>query len=665
MMIGAGGVALQFIFPHRSELGHLIQELQFAWVQMAEQRRIGSSVRPIVAESWLRCLEMGVPLDRKVAPLRWQGNTMEQNLKNNARLLEIALPVMEQLYQYIAGSGFLIALTDSKGTLLEVQGEPDVFERGARNNFIVGADWSEEGAGTNGIGTCLRIQTPVQIFSAEHYCPGWQDWTCSGAPIRDPISGKILGVLDVSGGQELVHAHNLGIVAAAANIIEQRLKEYQFQLAQYIYRLVIDTTSDGMIVIEPNGTINSINASALQILSLTNIEEASQWISQWPQLQEIWVKSLNGDPLIEEKMVLLPLRKSCLVSSIPIQYGKIFVGTLMVLREIPYSSKVNPKTITVDAVYSEKHMDEKKGFGRIVTKSRKMEWALRTAKIAATHHANVLLLGESGTGKELFARAIHEESAQRGGPFIPVNCGAIPRELIASELFGYVEGSFTGALKKGKKGKFELAAGGTLFLDEIGEMPLEMQVVLLRALEEKVIYPVGAEEGIAVSCRIIAATNQNLTEQVEARNFRADLYYRLNVLSLSIPPLRERTEDILMLASYFLKQWNRSLNDLDPEVKKVLLEYPWPGNVRELKNTLERMVYLSDGEIISRQFLPSEMETYCIPGGNHFSFTSSTAEKEILLEVLRENQFNYSLAAKSLGISRATLYRRLRKLNIR
>ena len=292
-------------------------------------------------------------------------------------------------------------------------------------------------------------------------------------------------------------------------------------------------------------------------------------------------------------------------------------------------------------------------------------------KISKTK-ATVLISGESGTGKELFARAIHDCSHQREEPFIAINCGAIPPTLFESELFGYDGGAFSGADPKGKKGKFELASNGTLFLDEIAEMPLNMQVKLLRVLQERSFFRVGGTRLLKVNCRIIAATNRNLLDMLKNETFREDLYYRLNVLSFEIPPLRERKEDVFELIQCFLHEfslfYNYPIQSFPYEVLQLLVQYDWPGNVRELRNIIERLVILSTDGIIQLEHLPASIYPSTVP-----NLTSSPTtlqeqidryEKLLLLEALQLENGNKSALAKRLGLSRATLYNKMKKLGI-
>lgn len=322
----------------------------------------------------------------------------------------------------------------------------------------------------------------------------------------------------------------------------------------------------------------------------------------------------------------------------------------------------------------ERLQDSKYTFDSIITQDPKMKYLKKMAQTAAQSNSTVLILGESGTGKELFAQAIHKASYRKFGPFVPINCAAIPRDLLESELFGYEEGSFTGAKKGGKPGKFELASGGTIFLDEIGTMPLQMQAKLLRVLEEREFERIGGNKKIILDARIIAATNEDIEEAVKKGKFREDLYYRLNVINIDIPPLRDRKEDIPLLAKYLLENL---CNELDTEKKilkartiEILKEYHWPGNIRELRNTLERAITISTGTEILPEHLP---ERILKKGLYHKSNLDTIrplkevvkeAEREAILNALKETKGNKTLAAKKLGIHRTALYKKMDSLGI-
>ena len=311
-------------------------------------------------------------------------------------------------------------------------------------------------------------------------------------------------------------------------------------------------------------------------------------------------------------------------------------------------------------------------FDDIVGHNPNFKRTLELAQTAARSDASILLLGEIGVGKDIMAQAIHNASTRRNNPYVAINCGAIPRELIASELFGYQEGAYTGARKGGNAGKFEIADGGTVFLDEIGEMSLDLQVHLLRVLENHTVTRVGGSEPIPVNVRIIAATNADLYQSVQNGLFRSDLYYRLNVISLHLPPLRERRDDIPSLIRHFYSQYYDGTPDVPEEFEEVLCEYSWPGNIRELRNIIERTVSLSPDKQLRTDYLPSHLTAVQEPEPGYAAalsarsepVTVSELEKEALIARLRATNGNISRTAKELGVARTTIYRKIRQYHI-
>ena len=311
------------------------------------------------------------------------------------------------------------------------------------------------------------------------------------------------------------------------------------------------------------------------------------------------------------------------------------------------------------------------GMTNIVGVSAPMQEVFRVVERVANSSATVLIAGESGTGKELIARALHTQSPRSGGPFVAINCGAIPSELLESELFGYEKGAFTGAHST-KKGLVEQADGGTLVLDEISELLPRLQVKLLRMLQEREVQRVGGERAIRVDVRVVAATNADLTERISAGEFRSDLFYRLNVVSLRLPPLRERIDDILPLAHHFLRKHDRGghLKGIEPLAAQILRRYRWPGNVRELENAVERATLLAKGEDVTAADLPSELNngmdvsrTATAPGKT-FSAARDEFERYYILECLRRHQGNVSRAAREAGLQRQNFYQKLHKFGI-
>ena len=295
---------------------------------------------------------------------------------------------------------------------------------------------------------------------------------------------------------------------------------------------------------------------------------------------------------------------------------------------------------------------------------------LLTKRLAAVN-STVLITGESGVGKGLIAKLLHEQGPRTGGPFVTVNCGAIPENLIESELFGYVSGAFTGSRAEGKQGLFEVAQNGTIFLDEISELPLNLQVKLLRVIQEREITPVGGVKPIPVDVRIVSATNKNLMELVKEEKFREDLYYRLNVVPINVPPLRDRPEDILPLIQSNLVKYNEHLNEnktLSPDVLTTLLKYPWPGNIRELQNIIERLIITTNEDIITDENLPIFLRQEAEKNANtnadlSLSAAMEKAEKEILTNALSSYKSTRAMA-KVLKVSQPTIVRKLNKYGL-
>ncbi|MCX7831019.1 MAG: sigma-54 dependent transcriptional regulator, partial [Acidobacteria bacterium] len=339
------------------------------------------------------------------------------------------------------------------------------------------------------------------------------------------------------------------------------------------------------------------------------------------------------------------------------------------------SAFVEKRRLSKEVTLLKSRLDKRYGFENVIAHSASMKELLERVKIVANTRATVLIIGESGTGKELIANAIHQNSDRKMKPFLPINCAAIPSNLVESELFGYEKGAFTGA-DKTHPGRFEQADGGTLFLDEIAELPLELQAKLLRVLEEKVIYRVGGTKGIPVDVRIVAATHRDLQEKVREQKFREDLFFRLKVVELKIPPLRERKSDIPFLFSHFLSEFcqehKKNIKSVSNELLNFCENYSWPGNVRELRNLVERMVIFSSKENLSLEDLPPEMrkDSQDAKTDSAIKQTSlpyldlSLLEKEAILKALEETQGNRTQAAKILGIGLRTLHRKLNEYNI-
>lgn len=434
------------------------------------------------------------------------------------------------------------------------------------------------------------------------------------------------------------------------------------------FSAVINSIVEGLVTIDHEGVITHINKSAEKLLSISTQDACGQHIKNiFPGFSAPKVLDF-GQHYAEQEIQYEHKGEQCLfISTItPIKTNQKIIGLVISFRGIRELRKLAGRLIREDRKYT---LDGILGTSKIMTiLKQKMQ-------LVAATDSTILITGESGTGKELFARAIHEESHRKNGPFIAINCGAIPEMLLESELFGYEEGAFTGANRGGKPGKFELANNGTIFLDEIGDMPMHLQVKLLRVLQEVKIDRIGGVKPVWIDVRIIAATNRNLEDMIKEKLFRSDLFYRLSVIPFYIPPLRERKEDLMLLLYHFLDKYNlilgKQITGFTQEVQRRMLAYPWLGNVRELENAVEYAVNIATQNVIDCTFLSSRVNEYYERNDNLLTGTA-----QITLAELEKNAIVAALqrfgstgqakekAADSLGISRSSFYRKIKDLGL-
>ena len=436
---------------------------------------------------------------------------------------------------------------------------------------------------------------------------------------------------------------------------------------------------EGLIITDPGGRILKANQAYADFLGLRLDEMIGRHVTEVVENTRMHVVGRTGVAEIAHVQRIRGHEMIC--SRIPISEGGKLVAVVgkIIFQDIDdlFAMTSRFRSLKKELDFYKTELDRQLGarysFDSIVGRSEQLERIKDLARKVARSETTVLLVGESGTGKELFAHAIHVESGRTLRPFIKVNCAAIPAELFESELFGYREGAFTGARTKGKKGKFELAHQGTLFLDEISELPLTMQAKLLRVLQEREVEPIGAERPVPIDVRIVAATNRRLEPLLEQGAFRHDLYYRLNVVKLDIPPLRERPGDLPLLVERILRQLEREtgipVEGVAPEAEAALLAHGWPGNVRELRNVLEQALYVKTGHVITRADLPHPLvagEGGLAAGGARKTLKEllRQTEQELLARALREAGGDRAAAASRLGISKSSIYAKIGQLGL-
>lgn len=636
------------------------EELYSMWEQFLKGKGDLTGLSNEVAASWKRARNAGVdPLGTSCIV---DEKTISKLRKKNQLLIDVVLPFVELIDGFIQNTGFMITLVDRDGFILDVKGDRRALEQARMSGFVIGSNRSETEAGTNAISLALIENKPIQIAGPQHYRKLYHEWTCSAAPIHDTY-GNIIGVLNLSGHRSLLHKHTLGMVASLVQAIERefhiREKNSKLRLANERLKAVIDSVSEGVVAIDRSGTILESNAKFKKMFRLTNFELQESNFNEIIKKDSILMDVFKtGQEFFDREENLVPpfTTVSSLVTGRKImnEHGEV-ASVVGIIKEKKEVYRLVNRLTGAKAVFN---------FESIIHKDPQMAKTIAIAQTVAESDTRVLLEGESGTGKELFAQAIHNASPRCAGPFVALNCSAIPRELIESELFGYAEGAFTGAKKGGKPGKFELADGGTLFLDEINSMPLEMQVKLLRVLQQNEITALGGTQATPVNVRIIAASNKSLEMLVDEGRFRLDLFYRLGVVVLKIPPLRERIEDIPLLFAYLLQKISASagkdITYSPEELFPLLCAYEWPGNVRELENYIERAVVLVRGGVLTTEYFPDRMTAKTV--GNNEDTISYLAikEREAIQKVLAIHNGNISKAAKTLGISRNTLYTKIK-----
>ncbi len=635
-----------------------------AWKRFVDQGRLdGPAIDPVLGESWRRCRERGVdPAPRKC----WDIVPLARLEPSAGRLRELTREVEREVYSAIRGRNLLITITDAQGYVVRTCGDLSTLRAADKLNFGPGANWAEDSVGTNAIGTALASGRPMQVFGEEHYCRSHHAWRCTAAPIFDP-HGNIFGCFDISGPAGSDHSRTLPLVIGAARSLEKRLialhgAELSHQSCALV-SAVFNAVLTGILSVDNAGRIQSANSAAEALLGLPADSLAGRPADEVVEFDAFLARQKHPSSRAEAVPLACRVNPGLVARATPVfSMNGTWFGTVVTLVE---PQRTMPPRLA-PAKAPPAPMPAMSG---VVGTSPALRQAVAHALRAARTPSTVLLTGESGTGKELFAKGIHQAGPRAAGPFVAMNCGALASELIQSELFGYVGGAFTGADRKGRAGRFELADKGTLFLDEIAEMPLALQVNLLRVIEERKLTRVGGSQSVPVEVKIVAATNRDLAEEVAAGRFRRDLYYRLNVVAIRVPPLRERGGDVRLLAEHHARrlaaEFGIALAAVSPEVFDLLAAHDWPGNVRELVNALEYALNTLDGETLTAAHLPPYLRKTFERGRAELdSFSLKEVEAKTIREALAHHGGNVTHAARALGIGRNTLYAKLRQLGL-
>ena len=632
-----------------------------------------------VRVSWERCLN-----DYRLDPSRLHAPSVidSSNLKDlqdrHDELVEIARAEIDTLYDQISGSGYALLLTDAKGIILTEKADPTLTKMFRSAGLIVGAEWSERSEGTNGIGTCIAEGRAITIHRNDHFRARHIGLSCSGAPIRD-MSGELIAVLDASSvGSHDTRAsqmHTMALVNTSARLIEKCL----FLRRCQPYRVLrfhsrpefVNLLHDAALALSESGNVVAADDMAVSLLAVPNRHA----LIGRPVHELFDIGESELQQLVSTRQALLPVRdvrlgRRYFMTVAPPQVIAHLVEPGRARRTVPDRVHIAPTERLTSLTLED-----------LAGQDPQMQRNIRSARRLADSRVPILIQGPTGSGKEAFAKAIHIASQRANQPFVAVNCAAIPETLIESELFGYKSGAFTGARKDGMRGRIQQASGGTLFLDEIGDMPLNLQTRLLRVLEEQEVVPLGCETAIKVDLYVVSASHRGLRDMIARGEFREDLYYRLNGMTLELPALRDRV-DLQALIRRFIAAEAPAGRPvaIEADAFDALLSHTWPGNIRELRNVIRTALAICEDDVIRIADLPRGLESAPrseatalpppapdVPSLQQLASPANpleSAERNAIVAAVERHCWNMTLTARELGISRNTLYRKFKRHGI-
>ncbi|HJS89365.1 MAG TPA: sigma-54-dependent Fis family transcriptional regulator [Steroidobacteraceae bacterium] len=646
----------------------------------------GSGTPEYVKRSWLRCLtQYHLDPQSQREPYVLPRDERLARKERNLELVSFADAEMAHLYHQLAGSGYSIILTDRDGVLLDYYGDLSFRNAAFRTGLVLGAVWSEEHGGTNGMGTCLFERAPLIVHRDQHFFSRNIGLTCCAAPIFD-YRGDLVAVLDASGESDRAQQHTLVLVNMSAQMIENRLFLYRFK-DEFVVRFhsrpeLVGTWSEGIIALDASGAIAALDRNALFQLGVKNATELTG-----APLERVFNISLSA-------LVGRSQKKS--FHALPI-YDARHGGRFFAVAQAPQSKRAPGKQRLARIEELPLPDPARSPLDELDFGDPMMARNIQAARRTQSREVPILLLGESGTGKEFFARAMHASSDRADKPFVAVNCSSLPEQQLAQELFGRacaargtppapvstpgtppLEGAEPGAEPVPADedlGRIVQANGGTLFLDDVGELPLELQARLLHIIEEREVLRPGGEAPVRIDVRVVSAARGGLQEKVRRGEFREDLFYRLQSLVLTLPPLRERKDKAALIRHIFAQESAATPSVLlGDELADALRAYAWPGNIRQLRNVLRGMIAMRSGDRLDGSCLPAdygvgepetvEAEECELPPEAQGLNPLERAERGALLKEIELHHGNISRVAHKLGIGRNTLYRKMRRLGI-
>ncbi len=635
----------------------------------------------LIRASWRRCLtdhrlERHFEHHVEVADT----NRLTEVRQSMDELLHESAGVVSRIRRVAKDVGYVILMSSAEGLVFESFADSVLGEEIQSEGLRKGTMWCENMVGTNGIGTALISRNPLTVHGGAHFNSVFRKYTCSAAPIFSS-DGSVLAVLDLSGRANTESSDEYRFAEYFVREAASHISMLLFQKMHGSDCVValsgepdpMPMRSRALVAVAEDGTIRGATPEAFAMIGVPELSDLGQ-----KSIRDLW------DVTIDDLKPLSTHNTPLKLGDGSAAYATAFLPEVRHIKSVN-SKTVRRKTISIPSLSSSKL----RPLDRVAGGDSKLREIVKLCRKIVDKDLPVMVLGETGVGKDTIARAMHDESVRSKRPYVAVNCAAIPATLLASELFGYAPGSFTGASRNGRVGKIQASDSGTLFLDEIGDMPLDLQAHLLRVLEERTVTPLGSTDAIPVDLRIICATHRELPSLVQQGRFRRDLYFRLKGVQIELPSLRDRT-DIHELAELIAED-EAAIADREPvqfseEAMELLRRYSWPGNIRELRSAIRLILSVNSEQIIQAEHIPSEiaqearavLQSAGTPmrmnvaapifgaGGEVHTLAAANeaAEENLILEALRTNRWNVTDAARQLGVSRATLHRKIRKYEI-